>query len=39
MRPSAQIAEIAFWFALWSVIPAALLYPAVARMLKKRPSN
>ena len=34
MRLFAQIAETVFWFALWIVIPAALLYPAVLWMLK-----
>jgi multisubunit Na+/H+ antiporter MnhE subunit len=33
MRLLAQIAESLFWFALWIVIPAALLYPAVLWML------
>ena len=33
MRLLAQIAEIVFWFALWTVIPAALLYPVVLWML------
>jgi ABC-type uncharacterized transport system permease subunit len=29
----AQIAQLIFWFALWAVIPAALLYPAALWML------
>jgi multisubunit Na+/H+ antiporter MnhE subunit len=33
MRLLAQIAETVFWFTVWIVIPAALLYPAVLWML------
>jgi hypothetical protein len=33
MRLLAQIAETVFWFALWIVIPAALLYAVVLWML------
>jgi hypothetical protein len=33
MRLLGQIAETVFWFALWTIIPAALLYPAVLWML------
>jgi hypothetical protein len=33
MRLLAQLAQTVFWFALWSAIPAALLYPAVLWML------
>jgi hypothetical protein len=34
MRLLAQIAELVFWFALWIVTPAGLLYPVVLWMLK-----
>jgi hypothetical protein len=33
MRLLAQIAETVLWFALWTTIPAALLYPAALWML------
>ena len=34
MRVLTQIAETVLWFAMWLVIPAALLYPCVVWLLK-----
>jgi hypothetical protein len=34
MRILAQIAETVLWFAMWIIIPAALLYPCMVWLLK-----
>jgi hypothetical protein len=34
MRVLAQITEVVLWFATWIVIPAVLLYPGIAWLVK-----